>query len=215
MKKLAVSLLAFFLVLLTACNPGASGPVAIVNGVGISQEKFNRELEFELASFANADHELTDEDIELVKEAVLDRLINNCLLLEAAATAGLTEETVDLEGTLSEIIGNYDDEAAFEADLVENGFTLEEFREMVADALVIEELFEVELQLSSLEISDEEVEEVLEEYLAVLGDEIQELDPEDVRLYVTYSLLEEKAYELKMDFIQDLWEHSDIEYFER
>lgn len=215
MKKLAPSLLAFALVFLTACNPVDPGPVATVNGVEITRAEFNREVEFELASFVDGEYELTDEDIEVVQEAVLERLINNHLLLEAAAAVGITHETVDFEGTFAEIIGNYDTETEFEAELLENGFTVEEFRGLIADALVIEELFEVELHLSSLEVSDDELEAVVAEYLAILGEEAQDIDPEDIRLYVEQSLKDEMAYELRMTFIQDLWEQGEIEFLER
>ncbi len=214
MNRIALPLLALVLVFLSACAPDVPGPVAIVNGIEISREEFDREVDYELASFIQGDYELTEEELELVQEAVLERLINNCLLLEAAAAVGITRETVDYEGTIAEIIANYESEAEFEAELLESGFSLEEFRGLIADALVIEELFEAELQLSSLEVSDEEIEVVVAEYLATMGEEAQDIDPEDVRFYVALSLLEEMAYEQKMAYTQGLWEQSDIEYFE-
>lgn len=214
MNRLALPLLALVLVFLSACAPAVPGPVAIVNGIEISREEFDREVDYELASFVQGDYELTEEELELVQEAVLVRLINNCLLLEAAAAVGITRETVDYGGTIAEIIANYESEAEFEAELLESGFSREEFRGLIADALVIEELFEAELQLSSLEVSDEEIDVVVAEYLATLGEEAQDIDPEDVRFYVALSLLEQMAYEQKMAYTQGLWEQSDIEYFE-
>lgn len=213
MKKLA-ALGLVLLVFLTGCAPAAKGPVAIVNGVEIARADYERELHFELASFTRAGYELSKEELKIVEETVLERLINNCLLLGAAEAAGINRDSVDVQGTLEKIISNYEDEAEFEAELEANGFTREEFQELIAEALIIEELFELELKLSTVEVNDEEIEAEVQEYLDALGDEAEELDVEEVRSYFAYVLVQEKIHELKMGYIQELREQSDIQYLD-
>lgn len=216
MKKKAVLGLAFLLAILIGCTPVAQGPVAIVNGVEISRADYDRELEYELASFTQAGYKLSEEELRIVQESVLERLINNCLLLGAAEAAGITRESVDVEGTLEKIISNYEDEAQFQADLKENGFTLEEFRDLIAEALIIEDLFEAELKLSAVEVSEEVIDALVEEYLATLDEDedVEQLDMEAVRSYFAYALAQEKANAMRMDYIEELREQSEIEYLD-
>lgn len=211
MKRMLPVLLFSLFLLVAACTPE---PVAIVNGVKISRADYDMEYKYELSNYSQQGYQLEDDEKETLKEQVLDRLVNNQLLLQAAEKAGITRDTVDVQGTLDEIIQRYDDKDAFEADIKDSGFNIEEFKGLIADILIIEDLFEAKLNLSSLVIAEEEIETAAAEFLSSMGDEAAELDPDEVLEYIAYSLKEIKAGELKMEYIEKLREESDIEYFD-
>jgi len=215
LKKLAVSVIIFTLSILTVGCGSKTNPVAIVNGMEISRADYDAELEFELYGFEQQGYQLKEEELEMVKEQVLDRLINNRLLLQAAEQAGISPDSVNADAELVEIIAGFESEEEFQAALKQSGFTLEVYTRLIAEYLMIEDLFEAELNISALTVSDEEVQTAVAEFMASISEEdAEDLDPEDVKEYFAYSLVQDKANQLKGDFIQELRENSEIEYLD-
>jgi hypothetical protein len=212
MKKITVFAVIMIMVMaLTGCSK--KGPVAIVNGVEISREDFNTELKFELAAYETQGVTLTDEQIKEVKQYIVDRLINTQLLKEAAAKAGITAASLDVDGEFAAVKESFEDEATFEKALAEADFTLESYKAALTDVLMIEALFEQELELSKLEISEKEIQAMVDIYLENYEGE-EEIDEEDLREYLTYTLKEKKAESMRGEYVEKLRKESEIKYLD-
>lgn len=214
MKKSMLVILVFVLIFgVVACEN--KGPVAIVNGVKITRQAFDTEVEYDLAEYRAQGIELSDEDIVGIKHAALDRLITIFLLKEAANVKGISVGDEDVAKHISQVQESFSDEAAFLSALTEEGFTLDSYKDTVLDILLIEALFEEELALSSLQVDEELIEEYVLSLLAYSEqDEGQEeIDEDDLREYAIYVLTQEKAQDLRNDYIEKLWQDSVIEFF--
>ena len=212
MKKITIFAVIMVMVMaLTGCSK--KGPVAIVNGVEISREDFNTELKFELAAYETQGVTLTDEQIKEVKQYIVDRLINTQLLKEAAAKAGITAASLDVDGEFAAVKESFEDEATFEKALAEADFTLESYKAALTDVLMIEALFEQELELSKLEISEKEIQAMVDIYLENYEGE-EEIDEEDLREYLTYTLKEKKAESMRGEYVEKLRKESEIKYLD-
>ncbi|MDD4658176.1 MAG: SurA N-terminal domain-containing protein, partial [Eubacteriales bacterium] len=152
-----------------------------------------------------------DEDIAQVKQNAVDRLINTHLLKEAAIKAGITAESVDVDGELTAVKDSFSDEATFNQALADAEFTLESYKSVLTDILMIEALFEQELELSKIEVGEEEIQAMVDLYLENYGGE-DEIDEEDLRDYLAYTLKEEKAEARRSEYIEKLRKESKIEY---
>ncbi len=212
MKKITVFAIVFSLLLgLAGCSQ--KGPVAIVNGVEISREAFDSEVNYDLASYESQGVTLTDEEIKQVKQYAVDRLINTHLLKAAAIKAGITAESVDVEKELAAVKDSFPDEDAFEQALTDAEFSLESYKSVLTDILMIEALFEQELELSKIEVGEEDIQAAVDLYLQNYeGDE--EIDEEDLREYLAYTLKEQKADSMRSDYIAQLRKDSEIEYLD-
>lgn len=210
MKKILGLILAIIFILnLTGC--GQKGPAAIVNGVEISRAALDAEVEYDLTAYREQGVNLSAEEIAAVKKSALDRLISTYLLKEAAAGLGINATTVDVEGELTAVREGFADEEAFLQALEAADFTLETYKLALADILIVEALFEKELALSAIEVGAEEVQELMDSYLAEYEGE-EEIDEEDLREYVAFSLKEQKAQALRSEYVEKLWQASEIEY---
>ncbi|NLY32688.1 MAG: hypothetical protein GX065_07830 [Firmicutes bacterium] len=213
MKKVAVFVLISSLILgLVACDKTPTGPVAIVNGVEITREAFASELEYDLEYYTSQGMELTDQELAEVKQIVVDRLINTHLLKEAALKAGINADTVDVDGELAAIMESFEDEADFAQALAEADFTLESYRQVLADMLMIEALFEQELELSKIEVEEEAIEAMIASYLEYYEED--DTDEEELREYAIYVLKERKIESLRLEYLEKLRGESDIEYLD-
>lgn len=212
MKRITVFALVFSMLFgLAGC--AKKGPVAIVNGVEISREAFDSEVKYDLASYESQGVTLTDKEIAEVKQYAVDRLINTHLLKEAASKAGITAESVDIEGELAAVKDSFTDEAAFLKALTDAGFTLESYQSVLAEILMIEALFEQELEFSKIEVGEEEVQAMVDLYLQNYEEE-EEIDEADLREYVAYTLKEQKAEAMRSEYIEKLRKESEIKYLD-
>lgn len=129
------------------------------------------------------------------------------LLLREAVKRKITvaNDTVDTFLTTMKTVSGLDD-AAFRTFLTDNGYTLEEYREEVSNALAISQLLEQELHLSEVQASDREVEGVIDQNHGEFA-EIIEIDPdmeEYLRNRVQRTLTREKQEELVEEYLETL-----------
>lgn len=214
MKRYVLAALVLsFLLVVAGCRSGPEGPVARVNGIDIAREVFNYELETELDTYRQQGYQLTADDIRLVKEHVLDRLINNAMLLDAAEKKGISADTVDVDGEISLIMSQFQDEAEFLLALEEINVTLEEYRRLVAEFLIFERLFQHELDLDNVQVSDEEVQVVFDDFMEEYADD-ESLDPDTLWDSIRVSITEDRINQLIFAFIAELRDSSFIEYFD-
>ena len=213
-RFLSICLALSLVLIVAACSSGNTGPVAIVNGTEITREAFQSELDYNLLQYQQQGVELSAEDLASLEQFVVDNLVNTALLVEAAEKAGFTPETVDVDGEIAGIASQFEDEEQFEEAIVAEGMSLEDYKGLIAEYLMVQNLFEAELNLDNVVVSDEEVQEMLDMFMAQYeDDEETDVDIEDARAYFASVLEEEKIDQLIGEFIEQLRENSNIEYF--
>jgi peptidyl-prolyl cis-trans isomerase C len=103
-----------FLVILTLAACGGKekpsipppSPVAVVNGASILQTEFEKALAAEMV-LAKGEKSLTPEEIDSLKEAVLDNLIREKIMFQRARELSLGVNEVELAGRIDEIKKDY------------------------------------------------------------------------------------------------------------
>lgn len=210
LKKLVYSGLILVMIFSAAGCSQSRDYVAKVNGAEIAREIYTAELDYELANFSRQGINLKEDELAQIKKYVLDRLINNVLLLDAAEQEGITPDSVDVESKLSEIRAQYENEEKFLAALEDNSFTIEEYTAVLAEIMAIEEYLDSQLDFDNVQVSAEEIKEDVDSFLAQYPDKPRD----EVEEFFRSNLREEKINQLKGDFIGQLREASDIEYFD-
>ncbi len=126
----------------------ASTVVATVNGVGISQEFID--VQYKSLSPYNQQF--------ITKEMILNKTINEELLLQRAADLGIKVSDKEVKDHVNAILEANDiPEDDFLAQLDEAGLTLDDIYEIYKRQLVISKLIDSEL-LDQIEVSDQEIE---------------------------------------------------------
>lgn len=113
--------------------------VAMVNDESVTRAAFEAELRRETRSPEG--QAPSPEQVERVKRALLDSLVDRVLLLQAAKAAGVQLSTDEVDRRVLRMGGDYPAEG-FEAALAQGQLSLSELKERTAQLLLIEKLFE-------------------------------------------------------------------------
>lgn len=196
------------------CSDGGSSDspvVAMVNGTELTREEFDSIVEYNVAYYESQGSQLSDEDLETIQELVLESMIDDYLLLDAADNAGFTPETVDVDGEIASLIEEqFEDESKFEEYIQDLGLNRDEYREQMARVLMIDEHLEAELELSQVEVSEDELNAAVDDFME--SDDEMELEREYVEEYFASTLVEEKTNEMIYEYLEELRADSEIEY---
>lgn len=172
-KKILVGIMVLMLVLV-GCNNATTGTdgeelVATVDGVGISQRTFDIYYGIQRDSIVN---QLGEEGLnqpmdrlnrtygELLRENILDSLISNQVILNAAEEEDfgdidtLVDEQINMEKEMS-------GEEGFQSNLDYMGATEEEYKELIKDNIIVNEYRNKRME--SYEVTDEEIQNFYEE----------------------------------------------------
>ncbi|MTI96428.1 MAG: hypothetical protein FH749_13300 [Firmicutes bacterium] len=213
-RKLGLIGLAILIFAVACSSSEPAGPVAIVNGSEISRSAFETELEYELEFYEMLGIELNDEDIAEIREGVLERLINIELLLGAAAAAGITTESVDVDAELDLIRDMFDTEDEFLGALESEGYTLDTYKQIMQEHLMVQALLDKELDFGNIELTPEELQELEEFYDDEFADLEDAPEREEVLEYYSSLWIEEKADMIVWEYIEELRAESEIEYLD-
>ena len=113
----------------TAVPANSAGVAARVNGQDISLADFQKEVAREQTG-QNIDPNTTNGQAQLVqvRQQVLDAMIDNVLIAQAAAKAGVTVSDADVEAAMQQMIAQVGGDTAFQQSLAAMGQTLDEAR---------------------------------------------------------------------------------------
>ena len=166
MRKLAVSLVALVLLAaLAGCGEevppsGQAGPVddpaqvsvnsaetptaevelaARVNEHPITMQEYEKQLERfreTMVQLARSSDTLEDADMEQVRRQALDWMIDQEVIVQAAAREGFSVSDEELEARVQEIIVQAGGQAEFDQWLIANDLTMEEFRQQLRSELL-------------------------------------------------------------------------------
>ena len=135
-------------------SPPPAAAVATVNGEAISLAEFERSLTEETA-LANGETPLKAEETESLKEAVLDNLIRERLMLQRARDLSLFVGEAELAARIEEIRKDYNDQ--FGKLFGDGGIDLPVWKEALRKRMLIEKLIALDVN-AKIQVTDEEAE---------------------------------------------------------
>ncbi|MDO5302184.1 MAG: peptidylprolyl isomerase [Tissierellia bacterium] len=193
--------------LLTACGQGNGDVAATVNGVDIPMEKYVEEytLSAQQAMAQNGDGFLEDKSPdgsgktmgELLRENTLANLVQMEIIRQDAEKAGITVDDQQVEEQLNMTVEMYGGEEAFTESLEAQGFTMEKYREFLANSLFVNAY--TDQKVKDLEPTEEELNSYYEEHKA----EFETVDADHILVETEEEALEvKKALDEGADFTE-------------
>ena len=125
---------------LTGCNKDAA---AKVNGQVISNKELNAQLDQlkkqypQMFTGADAEGRLLD-----FKKRLLDNLINQALITQAAKEKGISVTDADVQKQIDQLKSGFKDQAQFDAALKSAGMTVDQLKTQIKNQLVTQKLIE-------------------------------------------------------------------------
>jgi parvulin-like peptidyl-prolyl isomerase len=183
------------------------GAVAIVNGEEISRTEYN-ELESRIAAEQGMGATgLEPATREQLKPQILDALISQTLLRQAAQRAGAEATSAEVDAEMAMIRGQFESDDTFTAALSAEGLTENTLRTRLVSELTIRKYLEQTVNLSSVSVTDEEVTSAYGQLAG--GEEAPSL--EEVRPQLEGWLIQQKQQELVAAHVQTLRSDAEIE----
>lgn len=168
-KRRMLMMVLALVMIFTACSSSKNGAVATVDGVDISQERYDAYYMIQRSQMvAQVGEEFLDSKIEgdnfnrtygeALREDTLDMLINHQVILNAAEKDGI-DVTEELEAQIAQD-KEFSGEEYFQGLLDDLGITEEEYKMIVRDAMMIETY--KENLANDIEIDDADISEYYE-----------------------------------------------------
>ena len=132
--------------------------VAVVNGVIIRQDEFDRELDFFVRRAAPDGQQIPDFQLAKIKNDVLESLIDREVLFQESKKKGIEVKADAISDQLKGIKQKYPDEAQFAKLLKEMGLTESDVESQIKRGMAIQQLINTEVA-EKVKISDEESKE--------------------------------------------------------
>jgi peptidyl-prolyl cis-trans isomerase SurA len=178
------------------------GVVAVVNGTTIYADTYAENLRLVEESAASQGVDLsTGEAREQIRTQALNNLIENILLTDAAAAAGITVADADVEDIYSQLVeqtGGAEELAARMADI---GLTEEKLRSNIRERVLVDKYIESVSDIETVTVTDEEVAAFIEAHVT----DDAELPPmEEIRPVIESQILSMKRQEMVQGIIDSL-----------
>jgi len=128
---------------------------ALVNGVAISMEQYNKELNIQLDRVSQQGQQVSDDQMAKLKDNILDSLIEREILYQQSQKVGIkiTDQTIDDQ--LAAIKKRFPSETEYKNALAKMNLSEDEVRLQIMRGLSIRELIEQQIS-SKVVITDEE-----------------------------------------------------------
>jgi peptidyl-prolyl cis-trans isomerase C len=160
-RKKSLPIAAIFICLLLALPALAQeqkpvdAKVAEVNGVVISQEQFDKELEIHLERVSRQGRQLADDQLSALKKDILEGLIEREILFQECQKTGIKIQDQAVDDQLAAIKKRFPSEAEYNSALSAMKLTEADVKDQVARGLAIRELIDQQIS-GKIEITDEE-----------------------------------------------------------
>lgn len=168
------------------------GNVAVVNGVAITQEDFDRELFGIQEQYANRGEKLDDVRLAEVKKKVLEKLIDGELLYQESQKAGIKVDDSIVDEQYAKFKDQFPNAEEFNKELEKVKLTESSLKSQIKQVMVIQQYIDKEF-IQKITVSEEELKAFFE---ANLKDRIEKnLKQEKIQKEVNLFLekLKEKA----------------------
>jgi len=184
--------------------------VATVNGVKITREAYDKNRQQVEASAVQQGADITDQSVlaEINTQAV-ETLVNTELLRQEAAKLGITVTSEEIQARYDAIVEQVGGQEALATRMTELSLTEEGLRGDIEGELLIQALFAEVIDVSSVEVSEEEVMQVYtqvstEQGLEVPFEEVSEVIASNIRLSKEQALVTEYIESLRASAVVDI-----------
>ncbi len=155
-KSLTVLTLILLSALAWAAETKAPGDkVAVVNGVTISKDTYDRELDFFVRRAAPGGQQIPDVQMAQMKNDVLESLIDRELLFQESKKKGVQVKSEAVSDQLQKIQQRYPNKEEFNKLLSNMGLTESDVQAQIERGMAIQELIDKEVT-EKIKVSDEE-----------------------------------------------------------
>lgn len=153
---IAISLMLASTLALAEEKKEPAGQAAVVNGVAISKDDFNREMDFYIKRANQQGQQVPQAQLGMMKNQVLDSLIDRELLFQETKKKGIKADAKEVDAEIQKIKQRYAKEGEFEQLLSNMGLTESDVRIQIERGLAIQQLIDKEVR-TKVKIGDEEV----------------------------------------------------------
>jgi len=140
------------------------GNVAIVNGVVITQEDFDRELMGIEEQSANRGEKLDEARLSEIKKRILEKLIDGELLYQESQKMGLKVEETLVDEQYTKFKNQFPNAEDFNKELVKVKLTEASLKSQIRQVLTIQQLIDREF-IQKITVSEEELKAFFETHL--------------------------------------------------
>jgi peptidyl-prolyl cis-trans isomerase C len=133
-----------------------AGKAAVVNGVTISKDDFDREMDFYIKRANQSGQQVPEAQMGLMKNQVLDSLIDRELLFQETKKKGIKIDPKAVADEFQKIKQRYAKPGEFEQLLSNLGLTESEIQDQIERGMAIQQLMDSEVR-EKISIGDEEV----------------------------------------------------------
>ena len=191
--------------------------VATVNGEEIAREELEVMLEQQKQQYQMQGMDMDSEDmsdmLEQLERQILDSLVANLLMAQAAEEKGISVSEEELEQEYQDLVAQFGGEEELNQQLEAAGITQEEIKEDIARTLpaqkYMESYKEENISEEDLEVSEEELKAVYDQYSAQMGEEFGEF--EEVKPQLEEDLKRQKENEVLQSHVEEVREEAEIE----
>lgn len=185
-------------------------PVASVDGVMITQGEINLRTQVLVNNNQLAGVELSADQLAEAERLALQQLVNETLILNAAAQDNVFVEDSEVEQEFALTVANFPDEQAFQDVLATNNLTEADVRQDIARQLTIQKYVNLNTDTGSIQVTDEEIGQLYDQYAA-----LQDNMPlqEEIEDQLEQQLFQQKYNEQIDVLLAALQAAADIEYF--
>lgn len=184
-------------------------PVATVNGVKITRAAYQKNREQVIASATQQGYDVTDLAVQAeIDNQAVQTLVNTELLTQEATKRGITVTDEDVQARYDEIVTQVGGVEALTARMTELSLNEAGLRGDIRGELLIQALFAEVIDVSTIEISEAEIEAV---YTQVSASQEEAIPLEDVRQIIESNLRLSKEQALVTEYIESLRANASIE----
>ena len=123
-----------------------AGKAAVVNGVAISKDDFDREMDFYLKRANQRGQQVPEAQMGMMKNQVLDSLIDRELLFQETKKKGIKIDPTDVADEFQKIKQRYDKPGEFEQLLSNMGLAESDVQRQIERGMAIQQLIDKEVR---------------------------------------------------------------------
>ena len=187
--------------------------VAVVNDEEITGERYNAILQSVQMEFLQSGQDPTAENAsETIKTQTLDAIVNQTWLIQQANKADITVEDTEIDEDYAGFIEQFDgDEEALKDALAAENQTVETFKEQIKEKIVFEK-YQNSI-ITEEDVTEEEIEEFYEEFIAMSEGNDEEEPPalEDLRETIVSFIEQDKQQKQVLAHLDELKKDAQIE----
>ncbi|OHA18559.1 MAG: hypothetical protein A2664_02890 [Candidatus Taylorbacteria bacterium RIFCSPHIGHO2_01_FULL_46_22b] len=187
----------------------ADGAVAIVNSEKITQGEYDLRYAQLAASIVSQGRSATTTEMQTaIKQQVVDTLISETLILQAARKEGIKQNNEEIDALFSQNKTQFGDTAAFEKALKDQGFSQKTFKDALVRNNIVQQYLSKHVDLTSAKATDAEIRSFYDQ-AALESSNVPPLS--EVRTQVENQIIQQKQQLLISNYVNLLRASSTIE----